>query len=174
MLPGFRRGGVEGVSIWEEAAGEEKPEEGARRCCSCHMRMRLAAEMVAQCTAAWYAPEPFSFMGSPACPSSVRPGSCRSNAAVTASATWAALHLQALAHPPGTAWADMPERMQRNGSNDGTGTTSAWPVPYRPASCSANRAPLLQSGQHIGCETRDPYLSWGQRSRRRAACRARW
>ena len=65
-LVGERRGGVEGVSIWDEAAGEEKPEEGVRRCCCCHMRMRLAAEMVAQCTAAWYAPEPFSFMGSPA------------------------------------------------------------------------------------------------------------
>lgn len=60
------RGGVEGVSIWEEAAGEDRPEEGARRCCCCHMRMRLAAEMVAQCTAAWYAPAPFSFMGCPA------------------------------------------------------------------------------------------------------------
>ena len=70
--PGLRRGGVAGVSIWEEAAGEERPEEGARRCCCCHMRMRLAAEMVAQCTAAWYAPDPFSFMGSPACSSMLR------------------------------------------------------------------------------------------------------
>ena len=65
--PDAWRGGVAGTSIAGDSASASAAGEGERRWRpACQPRRRLAALMRAQCTAAWYAPAPFSFTSWPA------------------------------------------------------------------------------------------------------------